>query len=198
MPIMPSIAPPGVAENALIEARTSQRARAPVGTVPAGEEGGGNPIAEASEPLPIYSIPIETLAYNPVAALGNAQRHGWRVITIDAGGAQLVDLAGDDARPVSVRRGASIRNLVNAGHLAEATLAADTSYEPRVIDFTRLGMSALWMHSADSADQFFTLEPQSRHLSGETLIEEAGTLARQRLENQSERRNSGSMADLGG
>lgn len=188
MPIKPADVPDAVAINALTESQSVRRAQVPAGMRDFAVDIGGKPAqkAEASQPLPVYSIPIDVLAERGLAerggkALSAAQQHGWRVLTSDSRGVQLVDVAKDSELAVSVRRGSSVAILAKAGAMAEERASADISYEPRILDFGRLGMSALWLHSDQGLDRFFTLELEPKERSEAQLLNEAGARARVRL-----------------
>ena len=217
MAIIAPQTPKFVAESALREATAVRRALRPEDAsralrpedarMSADEVGGGAEAPSASDPLPIYAVALDTLAADPLRALKEAKRQGWRVLTTDHGERQLVDLiAADDnhARPVAVRGDPSADILVRAGELAEKSVPPETEFEVRVLDFGRLGLAVLWVHNAapETPDHFFTLEPDPKEQKQADLLKEAQSRAQRRLEADERSRTStthGSMpSDLGG
>lgn len=186
MPIIASSTPSIIGANALQEAQAGHVAR----TVAAPLDLGGQPPApsKASPPLPVYAISSASLIQSPDQALSTAEQSGWRVLTTGDGESQVVDVEKGSNRALTVRRGASADILARAGLIAEQAADPATNYEPRILDFGRLGLSALWLHSDVHADLFFTLEPQPKQTSDVELIAEAERRARMRA----------SSADLGG
>jgi hypothetical protein len=185
MPIKPVDAPAAVMANAMEESRlVSSGFRSPFASMKSEAEIGGQApnTQNPSRPLPVYSISPETLIKYGSKSLPYAAQHGWRVITMNNDGDQLVDISSTSYKPISVRRGSSAAILAQASILAEKRLAADVSYEPRVLDFGRLGMSALWLHRKDGDDRFFTLETEPKEQSEQELLGEAQSRARQRID----------------
>lgn len=208
MAIIAPQTPKFVAESALREATAVRRALRPEDArMSADDLGGGAEAPSASDPLPIYSVALETLATDPLRALKEAKRQGWRVLTTDHGERQLVDLVAADesqARPVAVRTGTSADILVHAGELAEKSVPQETEFEVRVLDFGRLGMAVLWLQNADpeTPDHFFTLEPDPKEQKQADLLKEAQSRAQRRVESDDRSRTSttsGNLpSDLGG
>jgi hypothetical protein len=148
------------------------------------EGGGGTRPLAAAEPLPIYSIPISTLAEaeNP---LDEAAQHGWRVLTEDGAGKRLVDLKGADAdaMPSVVRGARSAAMLEKAGEVAVQTAPSEVSYQARVLDLSKVGMSLLWLHAhGDEEDRFYSLTDEPREMFPAEVIDAARKSAQRRLE----------------
>lgn len=174
MAIVPPPSASAVTANALIESRLARSARSKSFEKKAGLELGGQgaDLLQASPALPVYSIPQAALAEGG-DVLKYAQHSGWRVLTTGGDESQLVEIEKDTHRALSVRRGSSAVILKRAGMMAERMASRDVAYEPRILDFGRLGMSALWLHSDQSPDLFFTLEPDPQAQLEATLLNEA-------------------------
>ena len=129
---------------------------------PFGDTAGGadNPV----DAIPIYGVDEARLRDDPKAALENARRIGWRTVTADveddAGGFALVDSyrSRGEADQVRVIRGPTVSGFAAAGTLAEAELdGEEAEFEPRILDFGTLGLTALWMHSPTATDRCWSL-----------------------------------------
>jgi hypothetical protein len=144
--------------------------------------GGAAPQAyvEASHPLPVYSIPLKRLAELGVEGLSEARQQGWRVFVGDGADSRTVDVGAEDMTAKSVRTGSYGAMVAQASALAESLAAEDIDYEARILDFGRLGMSALWLH-APQADKFFTVEPIPQERSTAEYLELAAQRARDRI-----------------
>lgn len=199
MAISPAAAPPGLAQAAMQEAASARDLRRPDG---ADRElmdlGGGERVeAAASDPLPIFSVPIEALADETVSRVEDAVHRGWRVRTADAEGEQLVDLA-VDGEPLAVRRGQSSSILLSAARLAEDAADPEASYEARLLDFGQLGLSALWLHREDGPDRFFSLDREPRERGEDELLADASRRARRYLAQADGGADAADVPDLGG
>jgi hypothetical protein len=179
---------------ASLERRAAAEAAAIAGPGPQFEAmlaGGPSAAPSAAEPLPIYSIPLEAISTDS-APLDKAEMHGWRVLTRVSSGHHLVDFAGREpgGRASAIRSPRAAELLVRAGTLAAARDRDDKTYEPRILEVSRLGFSALWLHCEDAPDLFYTLEEEPREQDAETLMAELAPRARRRLDSAAARRGS--------
>ena len=204
MAIVPSPAAVSVITNALAESHLARSARhRSLASQAELELGGQGPaLFQASPPLPVYSIPQAALIDGVGDVLKYAQHSGWRVLTTGSDGPQLVEIEKETHRALAVRRGSSAGILQRAGMMAERVASIDVAYEPRILDFGRLGLSALWLHSDQSQDLFFTLESDPQEQSETTILNEAMRRAHNRRE-ASDNGGSGpanpdTMLDIGG
>jgi len=195
MTIVAKAAPGNVAEAALRE--TAASAGAAARSLNYAETGGGPPATTSSAPLPVFSIPIGSLAAEQGDLLGAAVQTGWRVLTTHGSARQLVDLDMEGS-PRMVRRGNAAAMVIRAGSLAEASVTGTTPFEPRVLDFGRLGMSALWLHDSSGDDRFFTLEDEPREIDAAELLGRAAGRASRRMDRTRADLLAEPDADIGG
>lgn len=213
MAITPRSVPSIIAQNAIAEARATEdpgafagldkrpvRAEGVTPGLPSEETteaGGGAVLPSAAAPLPVYTIPMEALAEKRPSSLDDAVQHGWRVLTRSGTGAQLVDLSAVTGKPLAVRRGRSVDILTKAATLAALSSPDDIDYEPRLIDFGRLGLSALWLHSDTNPDFLFRLDGEPRKTSEVDFLDDATRRARQYL-TRPDRKKDDPSGELGG
>jgi hypothetical protein len=177
-------APEQIRRNAALETLAIARTRPG-----ADQAGGGGPQTlvspSAAEPLPIYSIPLEVLAAD-IAPLAQVVQRGWRVLTKDEFGRQrIVDLKGTDAdaTPNRLHGPGAASQLEAAGAKAQEQAPDGTPYAARILEFARLGLSALWLHGEED-DRVVPLSPDGQLEPMDIFIAQAQLLARQRLERQ--------------
>jgi hypothetical protein len=176
MTILSSPAPAGLVRRAALEASANVHDDAAEAAGAAAEADVG---PSAADPLPIYSLALEVLA-SPSPSLGAAQVHGWRVLAHDRGGWSVVDFAGSDptGQSTTIRRSGPAELLLRAGRLTGEAADSEAAYEPRILEVRRLGFSALWLHSNEAADRFFTLEEAPREHDTESMLAELAPRAR--------------------
>ncbi len=195
MTIIARDAPSYVAKAALKE--TAASAGAAAHSLNYAEAGGGPPTTTSSPPLPVFSIPIGSLAADQGNLLDAAVQKGWRVLTTHGSAQQLVDLDMEGS-PRMVRRGNAAAMMIRAGSIAETSVVGTTPFEPRVLDFGRLGMSALWLHDAAGGDRFFTLEDDPREIDAAELLGKAAGRASRRMNRTRADLLADPDADVGG
>lgn len=147
-----------------------------------GDLGGG--VGKPGAPVdavPIYGINETQLRDDPSAALRDARPIGWRTVCADPEdetlGVALVDSYAAEGRADQVRviRGPTVSRFAAAGTLAEDELeGGGAEFEPRILDFGTLGLTALWMHSPAVDDCFYPLGDQhAKQRNSEFVLDEA-------------------------
>lgn len=199
MTIAPAIAPDVIAQRAMAEASAARDLRRPPGMDRVlMDAGSGDRVeAAAADPLPIYTIAIETLANELPSQIADASHQGWRVRTVDAQGEQLVDL-GETGEPLAVRRGQSTEILKRSVALAEQVVEPDVAYEARLLDFGQLGLSALWLYQEHGADRFFSLDREPHELKEDDLLADASARARRYVAKSDRGAGDSAPTDVGG
>lgn len=156
------------------------------------DETGGGHAADGSAPpvspgeaqaLPLFSVPLAVLAKRGPEALGKAKRRGWRLLVDEGGTVKLVDHI-NKTGVASMSSGSALDHLLAAGEKAAREIEADeATYQPRVLEFGRLGRSALWLHAPDPEvkDRFFTVSAEPEEVSGADFLAEAAEQAQARL-----------------
>jgi hypothetical protein len=200
MAIVPRSAPDVIAQSAMDEATAARSTGAGAPDLEAFDVGGGaKAVATSSAPLPVYTIPMEALAEERPSTMDDASQSGWRVLTADSRGSQLVDVSATTAKPLSVRKGRSVDMLTAAGQLAEDAAPPGTAYEPRILDFGRLSLSALWLHSQAAGDLLFRLDSKPAAVSPADFLAEASRRARRYIAHStSAAARPGAPNDIGG
>jgi hypothetical protein len=179
MAIVSAAAPVGLRRGACAETNALRRATGKGGNL---EIGGGAVSVEVADPLPIYSIPLATLAHAP-DPLVEATQHGWRVLTVADGERHLVDMVGTkgNAKPNVIRGERSIAMFEKVGQFAADVVPAGVTYEARLLDIANIGVSALWLHAADADDRFFPIVSNPAESSLDALMNDARNRANRRL-----------------
>lgn len=180
MAILSAAAPVGLRRGACAETNALRGTTAKAEST--FEAGGGAVAVAAADPLPIYSIPLATLA-SASDPLAEATQYGWRVLTEADGERHLVDMVGTkgNAKPNVLRGERSVALLEKVGQFAADAVPANVTYEARLLDIANIGVSALWLHAADADDRFFPIISNPTESSLDTLMEAARKRANRRL-----------------
>lgn len=151
-----------------------------------GDSGGTGAGGELIDAVPIYGVEEALLRRDPKAALADARPIGWRTLCTDPTntelGVALVDsyLREGERDQVRVIRGPMVSHFAAAGVLAEDELeGGKAEYEPRILDFGTLGLTALWLHSDKAADRFYPLgDEEAKRRNTRFVLEQAVRRAR--------------------
>ena len=173
MPIFLAKAPPSAAAMAgrALSDLGHERALAAV-------DSGGGPATKLHDPLGVFHIPMARLAQTTTAQ--DARQIGWRYFVENGDELRTVDVHGQgkDRHVTAVTTGGSVESLSAATTLAADRSTNDTlDYEARVLEFGRAGPGALWLHTHDGPDRFFSLDAEPREVSEKDVIANALKIA---------------------
>lgn len=118
---------------------------------------GGSVAYDVSEPVPVYTIDLETAAGG--RDLSSAKQVAWRYLLTEDGEVATADVdvsapdegAGDSDRFNNMTRGRLADMFTEALHAAERIAAtSETDYQLRVLEVPSLNMGAVWLERSEA------------------------------------------------